>query len=230
MKAICENIPRNVLVLGFSGSGKDTQIDKLVEKCEYEVIGTGAMFRDAYDSKTPDGLEAYKYWAEGEWVPDELVYKMFEDYLKGFDSNKSWIFSQTVRTVPQVELFDGLLGKFDRELKLVIYFDLSEEEAIERMSLRRFCSECGRDYHLKYKSPQEVGVCDDDGAKLEIRDDDHPEQIKSRINEFNTKTRPVLDVYQERGILLEIDASPSIDEIHENLIRELNKWGETKKK
>jgi adenylate kinase len=222
MKAISkENLPKTIQVLGPSGSGKDTQIDKLAEKFDYQKIGTGDMFRALYEEKDPDGVEAYKYWSEGKWVPDELVYKMFAKWIEKYDSDKPWIFSQVVRTVPQVELFDKLLEKFDRSLDLVIYFSLSREAAIERMSLRRYCPECGEEYHLKYLPPKNDEKCDNDGTKLETREDDNPEAIVQRLEEFKNKTRPVLDVYGDRGILIEIDASPSIDEIHEVVLEKL---------
>lgn len=229
MKAICKKLPKTILVFGFSGSGKDTQIDKLLEKCDGEKIGTGEMFREEYDKKTEIGLEAFEYWGNGKWCPDEMVYRMFEQYLKKYDESKIWFFSQVVRTPPQVPMFDELMEKYNREVDLAIYFELSEEAAIERMSLRRKCPKCGRDdYHLKYNKPEQEGLCDECKVELVIREDDHPEQIRSRLNEFNTKTRPVLDVYDDRGVLLTIDASPSIEEIHQTLIKKLDEWTETK--
>jgi adenylate kinase len=222
MKAISkQKLPNTIQVLGPSGSGKDTQIDKLVEKFDYEKIGTGDMFRAMYEKKDPDGVKAYEYWSKGKWVPDELVYKMFKKWIQQYDENKKWIFSQVVRTTPQIKYFDDLLEDFNRELGLVIYFSLSDEAAVERMSLRRYCPNCGEEYHLKYLPPQNEGVCDKDGVRLEIRDDDNPEAILQRLEEFRNKTKPVLDVYKNRGILIEIDASPSIEEIHEVVLKRL---------
>lgn len=225
MKAICKNFPHTMIFLGPSGSGKDTQADLLSKLCGYEVIGTGAMFRAEYEKKTKEGIEAYRYWGKGKWVPDELVYRLFRNWIKQYDPQKQWIFIQVVRTSPQVKLFEDFLKEYDRKLDKAIYFQLSDEAAIERMSLRRYCPKCGRDYHLKYKKPKNDEVCDDDGIKLVIRDDDNPKSIKQRINEFRIKTEPLLEIYKKRGIMVEVNADPSIKEIHKTLVKMFSNEG-----
>jgi adenylate kinase len=217
-------LPEVILVLGPSGSGKDTQIDKLVQKFDYEKIGTGDMFRELYAQKDPDAIEAHQYYSKGIWVPDELVYKLFKKWLKKYDATKKWIFSQVVRTVGQVKRFDNLLQDYEKKIGMVIYFALSKEAAIERMSLRRHCPKCGEEYHLKYVPPKKDGFCDNDGEKLEIRKDDHPEAIKQRIKEFENKTKPILDIYKQREILVEIDAAPSIEKIHKVVLKKLAEY------
>lgn len=220
MKAICKKLPKTMLFLGPSGSGKDTQAQLLADLCDFQVIGTGEMFRDKKILNSDIGQEAYGYWGKGVWVPDDIVYKLFVDWLKRYDNGKGWILSQVVRTVPQIPLLDNLLEQeFSRKIDRVIYFSLSAEAAIERMSLRRHCPKCGQEYHLKYKKPRNDEVCDNDGTKLIARDDDTEAAILSRLNEFETKVRPVLDVYRKRGILEEFDAAPSIDDIHKNLLK-----------
>jgi len=223
MKAICNKFPHTILALGPSGSGKDTQIDLLAEKCGYEKIGTGEMFREEYEKGSDVGVKAYKYWGKGIWVPDDVVYELFAEYMKRFDAEKPWIFSQVVRTSDQVSLFDDLLGKYGRSLDKVIYFSLSDEDAIERMSLRRHCPVCGREYHLKYKKPENDEVCDDDGTKLIARVDDNPDAILSRLKEFQDKVLPIVKTYSNREILLEVDAAPSIENIHKSLMNSLSK-------
>ncbi|MDD3661906.1 MAG: nucleoside monophosphate kinase [Candidatus Dojkabacteria bacterium] len=226
MKATCSGYPRTVLVLGPSGSGKDTQIDKLAALCGYEKIGTGDMFRREYEKKTPEGIEAYSYWSKGVWVPDELVYSIFSIWMKQYDPEKPWIFSQVVRAPGQVGLFDDLLKTYGRSLDAVVLFALSEEAAIERMSLRRHCPKCGREYHLKYVPPKKGEVCDDDGEDLVSRDDDTPDSIRQRLREFNGKTRPVIDAYTARGLLVEVDASPPIEMVWQGTRKALDTWRE----
>lgn len=224
MKAICKKFPKTMQVLGFSGSGKDTQIDKLSELCGYEKISTGKMFREEYERGTEMGLKAFEYWGKGKWNPDEMVYEMFPGYLKQFDPRKPWIFSQVTRSVNQISLFDELLAKYDRKLEKVVYFFLSEEVAIERMSLRRMCPKCGDDhYHLKFVPPRSGKLCDKCSVELVKRPDDEPRKIRSRIREFHRTVDAVVDVYRKRGILIEIDASPSIEEIHQEVVRQLAK-------
>ncbi|MBN2100870.1 nucleoside monophosphate kinase [Candidatus Dojkabacteria bacterium] len=221
MKAICKKIPKTILFLGPSGSGKDTQIDLLAEKCGGKNIGTGDMFRTLYEEKVDGSVEAYEYVKKGIWVPDELVYRLFSEWLKRFDREENWYFSQVVRTPEQVPLFDGLMESVGRTLDSVVHFALSKEAAVERMSLRRVCPKCGRDFHLKFDKPKIDELCDDCGVKLETRDDDYPEAIMQRMEEYENKVKPVLDIYKKRGILIEIDASPSIQEIHKTLLERL---------
>lgn len=215
--------------LGPSGSGKDTQAELLAKLCGYEVIGTGDMFRSEYEKKTKEGMEAYKYWSKGKWVPDELVYDLFGSWIKKYDASKPWILVQVVRTEPQVKLLDDLLLEYTKNISLVVYFKLSDEVAVERMSLRRYCPKCGRDYHLIYKKPINDEICDDDGSKLMIRADDYPEAIKQRLSEFREKTSPILDIYRERGMLVEVDADPSIKIIHKDLVKLLSNYGDKRK-
>lgn len=213
MKAICEKLPKTLLVIGPSGSGKDTQVDKLIEMCGCLKITTGEMFRDAYERKTEDGIKAYEEWSKGVWVNDKLTYKMLSDYVKKFDHEKPWILVAVIRRHTQIPLLDTLLSGNDRKLDQVLHFPLSEEAAIERMSLRRICPKCNADYHLKYKKPRNGEVCDKDGEKLTIRKDDKPDVIASRIRSHNETIRPILEEYRKRGILIEVDAAPPIEEV-----------------
>ncbi len=213
MKATCKSLPHTMLVIGPSGSGKDTQVDNILNACGGVKITTGSMFRDAYEHKTADGITAYESWSKGEWVNDDLTYHMLSNYVKSFPPEETWILVAVVRRESQIALLDDLLAKSGRVLDTVLYFPLSEEAAVERMSLRRICPKCGADYHLKYKKPKNGELCDKDGALLAIREDDKPESIKNRIRSYNETITPILNTYRSRGILVTVDASPSIDDV-----------------
>ncbi len=208
---------KTYLFHGPSGCGKDTQVDKLMLEYDIERIATGEMFRKMYEMGDSDALEAQKYWSVGKFVEDELTYKMLNRWMERFNDEKNWIFVSVVRAQPQIAKFDEILGNYDRKLDGFIHFTLSEEAAIERMSLRTTCNECQSAYHSKYKPEKIAGICDKCGGKLTQRDDDKPEKIKSRLTEYNRTIQPLLDEYRSRGILFEIDASPSIEQIYENL-------------
>ncbi|MBD3329050.1 AAA family ATPase [Candidatus Dojkabacteria bacterium] len=211
---------KTFMIHGPSGSGKDTQINKLVEKFpnKFERIATGDMFRTNFQQRTADGLEAHKYWGEGKWVPADLVYKMLAKWIQLFSEKEDWIFVSAVRAPSQIPLFDSLLQKYGRELDLFIHLKLSEEKAVERMSLRKICPVCGAIYHSKYKPEKKEGFCDNDDGKLFPREDDKPEIVKVRIQEYNRTIEPILAEYQSRGVLKEIDADQSIEAIHEEFI------------
>lgn len=213
---------KTFLFHGPSGCGKDTQVDLLVEKYNFEKIGTGEMFRTMYSNGDIDGIKAHEYWYKGMFVPNELTYSMLSKWLQKFNQEKDWAFVSVVREAGQMELFDTLLKEYNRKLDAFIHFKLSEEAAIERMSLRWVCPNCDKTYHEKYKQEQIKGYCDDCGAKLIQREDDQPERIKNRLQEYNRTIAPILEEYRRRGILVEIDASPSIEEINKEIIAKLN--------
>jgi len=219
-----QNNPRTILFHGPSGCGKDTQVEFLVKNFNFENIGTGQMIRKLFEENDKDALVATKeYTSKGLFVPNSLVYKeMFPKWLKRFDGKKNWAFVSVVRDVGQVELFDNLLKTQGRELDLFIHFVLSADIAIERMSLRKYCPKCGATYHPKFKKEQEEGKCDLCGTALTQRDDDQPQKIISRLEEYNRTIHPILKVYEERGLLVEVDATPSIEEIHKEIIKILH--------
>lgn len=212
---------KTYLFLGPSGSGKDTQIDKLIEDYKFQRIATGEMFRTMAEAKDEDGLLAKKAWSEGKWVDSELTYKMLNKWMDKYNKSKDWIFVSVVRSPDQIEMFDKLLRKRNRPLDAVVHFSLSEKSAIERMSLRTICEKCGTSYHSKFKKEKVHGICDVDGGKLIQREDDKPEKIKCRLTEYNKTIKPILKEYKERGILHDIDATPSIEQIHKIVLKEL---------
>jgi adenylate kinase len=212
---------KTVLFHGPSGSGKDTQVEILVKDYNFENIGTGEMFRQMYSQGNIDAIKAHEYWGKGKFVPDDLVYKMLPKWLDQFDSNKSWAFVSVVRRVTQIPLFKDVLKKANRELDYFVHFKLSEDKAIERLSLRWVCGNCGATYHEQYKKEKVKGYCDKCGTKLIQREDDSPDRIKSRMREYERTITPILNYYKEKNLLIEIDASPSIEEIHKDLVEKL---------
>lgn len=212
---------KTVVFHGPSGSGKDTQVDLLVKKYEFENIGTGAMFRAMYKEGDIEAFKAYQYWSKGQFVPDELTYSMLQKWVKRFDPERHWAFVSVVRSPGQIEFFDNLLDSCERQLDHFVHFTLSEEMAIERMSLRKICPYCDTTYHQKYKPEKVEGFCDKCGTKLIQREDDQPDKMRIRLQEYNDSIAQILDVYRERGVLIEIDASPTIEEINQELIQKI---------
>lgn len=212
---------KTILFHGASGSGKDTQVELLVKDYNFESISTGGMFREMYSQGNIDAIKAYEYWSKGKWVPNNLTYKMLREWIKNFHKDKNWAFVSVVRDPGQIPLFEELLKQTDRELDAFVHFKLSEDVAIERLSLRWTCSHCDATYHEKYKQEKVKGYCDRCGTKLTQRVDDRPERIKVRMGEHERTVAPILRYYQEKGILIEIDAKPSIEQIHEVVVEKL---------
>jgi adenylate kinase len=146
---------------------------------------------------------------------------MLGSWIKQFDQEKNWAFVSVVRTPEQIPLFEEVLKEVNRELDYFVHFKLSEEKAIERMSLRWVCPNCDATYHEKYKPEKVKGYCDRCGTKLVQREDDSPERIKLRLREYEKGIDKIVNYYKEKGILVEIDASPSIQEIHKVVVEKL---------
>ena len=174
---------KTILFQGAPGAGKDTQVGFLVKDYNFENISTGEMFREMYAQGNINAIKAHEYWSKGKWVPNQLTYEMLHQWVKEFSKEKNWAFVAVVRDKGQISLFDDFLKKVNRKLDAVVNFKLSEEEAVERLSLRRTCSHCGATYHEKYKKEKVKGYCDKCGTKLAQRVDDRPERIKVRMRE-----------------------------------------------
>lgn len=194
----------------------------LVEEYGFLNIGTGQMFRTMYEEGDKRAVKAHEYWGVGNFVPNDITYDMFTDWLKRFDLTKDLVFVSTVRDIGQVPMFDESLRKNKRKLDKFVHFKLSEEEAVARLSGRTVCEKCGEPYHPKWKKEEVEGICDKCGSKLIQREDDKEEKIRERLEEYNRTIGPILDEYRKRGILIEIDASPSIEEVHKEIIEKLN--------
>ncbi len=205
---------------GPSGSGKDTQLDLLNQKTgnRFEVIGSGDMFRYYYEQGDEDGIKARGYWNKGKWVPDDLTYKLLAKWVERFDEKKPWVFVSVVRTYHQIRLFEELIKKKGRSLDAFIHFDLSEEKAVERMANRYCCKSCGAIYHTIFKPEKVKGVCDLDGGELYRREDDKPEKIIKRLEEYNKDIDDIIKHYEMENKLMHIDADRSIEEISRELM------------
>jgi adenylate kinase len=218
---------KTILIHGPAGCGKDTQVDLILAKYPtFQKIGTGEMFRTMLTERTPlhpEADDAHEYWSKGKPVPSVLTYSMLEYWLRHrYDPSKDWIFVSTVRAPEQVQLLDELLQIFDRKLDKFIHLTLSEKLVVERLSLRKYCPKCQSTYHPQFKKELVEGFCDKDGAILIQREDDKPEKIKIRLKEQYEDTIGSIErLYADRGIMVRIDASPSIEEIRQNIWNEL---------
>lgn len=206
---------------GPSGSGKDTQLDLLAKKVDYKRIAASSVMEELKKEGSELALRAEEYGKRGELYPDEFVYEMFDTWVSRLDPEAKWFFVSPVRKSTQIRHFDDLMVKYSRKLELFVHFDLSDEAAIERMSLRSYCPICRATYHSKYKPEKNEGLCDNDGAKLLHREDDSPEAIKKRLSWYRDDIDPILAEYESRGLLLRVDAAPSIQEIHSTLLKKL---------
>lgn len=212
-----------VLFLGPSGCGKDTQAQMLIEEFGFKQLSAGDFFRKEIAEGDEEGRRLKEYLDTGVLVPNDLWYQVVKKHIKKNISEGRIIFQGVVREVQQKEIIDEILEECGFPLQAVIHFDLSIEDAIERMSLRRSCSKCGKIYHLKFDPPQQAEVCDLDGEKLVQRDDDTGEAIKGRISFYQNNIKPILKYYKDKNILWHIDGGKSIPEVYKQLLNILEK-------
>ncbi len=210
---------KTILFHGQAGSGKDTQIEMLLKEYPVERIATGDMFRTMKTEGDPDAIVLSAKVESGEWPTPEETYKLFIKWLKRFDNSKDWMLVSVARYAEQIPYLDKDLELYGRKLDLVVHFKLSEEKALERLAGRKICAKCQSTYHPKFKKEKVEGICDKCGNPLYVREDDKPEVIKKRFEQYSDTIAQYLAEYAKRGILVEIDASGSIEEIHQQVVK-----------
>jgi adenylate kinase len=206
----------NLILLGPPGAGKGTQAEKLKDDFGLPYVGTGDLLRKHKEEETELGREAKAYMDAGDLVPDGLVIRMILEEIedKGADG---FLLDGFPRSVGQAEALDEALAENGRRLTAAVLIFVDDGTVIQRLSGRRQCS-AGHLYHVEFDPPKNDGYCDQCGKPLRQRDDDQPDTIKKRLATYHAKTEPVIDYYQERGMLQRFDGSRSPDEVH-NLIR-----------
>jgi len=206
----------NLILLGPPGAGKGTQAEKLKDDFGLPYIGTGELLRKHKEEGTELGKEAASYMDNGDLVPDDLVIRMIlhEVEERGADG---FLLDGFPRSVGQAEALDEALGDNGRRLTAAVLISVDDELVITRLEGRRQCPK-GHLYHVEFDPPKNDGFCDQCGKPLRQRDDDKRETIQKRLATYHAKTEPVIDYYEERGMLRRFDGSRSPDEVHD-LIR-----------
>ena len=207
------------LFMGIQGSGKGTQADRLSKDLSIPHISTGDIFRAVMKEDSPLGDELRRILNSGALVPDELTSRMVRERLAKPDAAPGFILDGYPRTQGQVEHLDAMLAELGRSIHAVFFFDLPEEETVARLEPRRICTkDQSHIYHLVNKPPRVDGICDIDGAPLKQRDDDKPDAIRKRVEEYKRETLPLLDIYRARHLVRRIDATLSMDTVTEEVL------------
>lgn len=207
----------NLILLGPPGSGKGTQGERLQEDLELPYYATGDILRSAVKDETDIGLKAKAYMDRGDLVPDEVLIGIIAERLESGEADHGFILDGFPRTVPQAEALDGKLQALGRSITAVILIDSSDEEIIRRLSGRRVCSEGGHVYHVEFNPSKVDGVCDIDGSELITRDDDKPEVVRHRLEQYHEKTAPLVDFYKKQALLNRIEGAGTPDVVGESI-------------
>ncbi len=197
-----------ILLLGPPGAGKGTQSSNIVDAFGVDHVTTGDALRANKDMETDHGTPR-KYMEAGELVPDPVVNEIVRAALEEADG---FVLDGYPRNIAQAEYLDEIT-----DLDIVALLEVARGELIDRLTGRRICDDCGRNYHVEFSPPEEPGVCDACGGELVQRDDDNEETVKERLDVFEENTRPVVEYYDDEGDLVRIDGERPPDAVWTDL-------------
>jgi len=206
-----------VVIFGPQGAGKGTQAQRIAQKTGAEHISTGDLVRAEIKSDSELGQKIQEYNDRGDLVPDEIIIEMAKPYLAQTDA---WLLDGFPRNEAQAKALDDALGDLGFGLDAAIAMEAPDDALVERLSGRRTSEATGRIYHVEHDPPPE-----DDPGPFTQRNDDTEEAIRHRLEIYHEQTEPLKDYYDERGILVSVDATKSILEVTEDVLRAVGEDG-----
>ena len=213
----------NIILLGPPGAGKGTQAKKIAENYKVPHISTGDILRENISNNTPLGIKARSYMSRGELVPDELLITIIKERLSRQDCTNGFLLDGYPRTIPQADALQMILTESNRNIDVVLNIDVDDEELIKRLSGRRMCK-CGASYHVIFNLPEKDGVCNLCKGKLYQREDDKEEAIKNRLIVYKKQTQPLIEYYNDKGLIRTIDGGQEILMIFEDIKKVLEQY------
>ena len=213
-----------LVLLGPPGVGKGTQASAIVAKYNIPHISTGDIFRANIKEGTELGKEAKEYMDKGLLVPDQLVVSIVKDRLSKADCKDGFLLDGFPRNEDQAEVLEEELLKMGIKLNKVVNIQADKDLLIQRAIGRRICKECGTSYHILFNPPKVAGICDLDGGSLYQRDDDNEETVSTRIEVYLNQTQPLIQFYEKRGLIVNIDGTKPIDETFNAIVEALERY------
>lgn len=208
-----------LIFLGSPGAGKGTQAEILSKRYSIPKLSTGDLLRQEISQKTELGLKLKQLIESGELVSDDIMISLVGNILSSKKCESGYILDGFPRTIEQGRALDEMLSRCGSLDVSIVYFDISEEEVVTRVSGRLTCADCGAGYHREFLRPKVDGVCDRCGSRnLISREDDSPQAVIKRLKVYNELTRPLLDYYKDQGRLLVVNAMLPINEITNNVV------------
>ncbi len=215
----------NLILMGPPGAGKGTQADGIVKEFSVPHISTGDMFRAAVSEGTALGLKAKGFMDAGQLVPDDVTIGIVQERLSKPDCQKGFLLDGFPRTLAQAEALETMLGKLGRPIDLVINIEVPLEDLVARLTGRYICRQCAAPYHVIFNPPQVAGRCDQCGGELYQRVDDSEATARKRLDVYLAQTAPLVEFYDQRGLLEPIDGSKSMDEVEQAICTVVRRRG-----
>lgn len=210
-----------IVMLGAPGAGKGTQAKNIAKEYDIPNISTGQMFRDAIKQGTEMGKKANEYMEKGLLVPDDIVVGLVKERLSQDDVKKGFILDGFPRNIAQAESLEDILKEIGFSLDAVVNIVVARDELIERFSGRRVCKACGATFHIKYNPPKKEDVCDNCQGELIVRADDQIDTVKERLKVYEEQTAALIDYYDKKDLLVNVDGANDIDKVSQDMISKL---------
>jgi adenylate kinase len=207
----------NLVLLGPPGAGKGTQATRLRDDFGLPYYSTGIILRDAVENGTELGKKAKEYMDAGDLVPDDVMNGVIGERLESGEADDGFLLDGFPRTIGQAEMLDETLSRLGRSLTAALLIEAPDDEVVRRLSVRRTCAKGGHVYHVEFDPPKNEGVCDQDGSRLIQRDDDKPETVRKRLSVYHDQTEPLIEWYEDKGLLHRFDGTRSPDEVHDRI-------------
>src|SRR5262245_8270678 len=208
-----------VIFLGPPGAGKGTQARRAAARWKVLQIATGDLLRDAVAAGTELGRQAHRYMDAGALGPDGVIIGLAGEALDRPEARKGFVLDGFPRTLAQAEALDRLLEERGLRLDRVLLFRVEDRDLVERLTGRRVCRQCGRNYHLTLSPPARPGVCDACGGELYQRSDDEEATVRRRLAVYQRDTRPLVEYYRSRSLLTEIPAGGTVDAVFDAVLK-----------
>jgi len=204
----------HIILFGPPGSGKGTQAEHLCDRFGLIHLSTGDLFREAARNRTSLGRKAEDIMKAGELVPDDIVTGVVLEKLRDHDQRHTrFLFDGYPRNITQAKALDAFFEKMRFGKCRVIHLNVPDEEVMRRLSGRRICRKCGKNYNIYSTPPGHDGSCDVCDGELYQRPDDNKETIAQRLNVYREQTRPLFEYYAAQSMLVDIDGMGTMGEV-----------------
>jgi adenylate kinase len=206
----------NLILLGPPGSGKGTQGERLNEDFDLPYYATGDILRAAVREGTEIGTKAKEFMDRGDLVPDDVIVGVIAERIVQKEAEDGFILDGFPRTEPQAEALGEKLAELGRGVTAAVLIEVVDDEVVRRLGGRRTCPN-GHIFHVDFDPPTEEGVCDVCGEPLAVRDDDKPDVIRHRLDTYHSKTEPLIEYYDEKGLLQRVDGDRDPEEVTDEI-------------